>query len=347
MVENSVRDEFRPSFSAETWQHRQKVNIRAIDLFSGGGGSSWGASKAGVKIVAAFDRCGLAAKTHKNNFPDSKFFRGKIENRNLKKLKEGLGRIDLILASPECTSHSPAKGNKRPCEKSKNTAFQVIRFAKALKPRWIVVENVVSMRRWSRYEEFKKKLEHQGYQVCEQVLNSMHFGVPQSRRRLFLLCDRKRTPKKIRVAYKSPPTAKTLVNLNGEYGYTPLYKKNRAKATLARARRALRRLGLKKPFLLVYYGSDAAGGWQSLNRPLRTITTVDRFAIVKRSSHGREMRMLQVPELQTAMGMKGMSFEHGTRRERIKILGNAVCPAVMRKVVSSLVKRKARKTRAR
>src|SRR5437588_8515615 len=113
------------------------MSIRAIDMFSGGGGSSWGASKAGVKIVAAFDRWGLAAKTHKANFPNAKFFRGKIENRNLKKLKKELGRIDLILASPECTSHSPAKGSKRGSSASKNTAFQVIRFARAFQPRWI------------------------------------------------------------------------------------------------------------------------------------------------------------------------------------------------------------------
>jgi DNA (cytosine-5)-methyltransferase 1 len=323
------------------------MDIKAIDLFCGAGGSSWGARKAGVKIVAAFDRWNLAAKTHKLNFPEARFFGGKLENRNLKKLKKELGRIDLILASPECTSHSPAKGNKPRSETSKNTAFEVVRFARMLHPRWIVVENVVSMRGWSRYSEFKKKLEKQGYHICEQVLNSMHFGVPQSRRRLFLLCDRKRMPKKIRVTNKSALTARTLINLNGGYQYAPLYKKNRAKATLSRARRALRSIGMKKPFLLVYYGSDAAGGWQSLNRPLRTITTVDRFAVVRRSRKGREMRMLQVPELQTAMGMKGMRFEHGTRRERIKILGNAVCPLVMQKVVSSLVKRKTRKTRAR
>ena len=307
-------------------------------MFSGGGGSSWGASKAGVKIVAAFDCCRLAAKTHKANFPKTKFFRGRLEKRNLKKLKGHLGRIDLILASPECTSHSPAKGNKPRCEKSKRTAFQVIRFAKTFKPRWIVIENVVSMRQWSRYSEFKKKLEDQGYYIREQILNSMHFGVPQSRRRLFLMCDRKRMPSKIPVSAKQPSAARTIVNLNGKYEYTPLYKKSRAKPTLLRARRGLRAVGKRKPFLLVYYGSDAAGGWQKLDRPLRTITTVDRFALVKPQGHrGRVMRMLQVPELQAAMGMPpDMKLEIGTRRERIKLIGNAVCPPVMKHLIGVL-----------
>jgi DNA (cytosine-5)-methyltransferase 1 len=256
---------------------------------------------------------------------------------DLRRLKKKLGRIDLILASPECTSHSPAKGNKPRCEKSKNTAFQVIRFAKAFQPRWIVIENVVSMRNWSRYSEFKRKLEKLGYHTHEQVLNAMHFGVPQSRRRLFVTCDRKRVPLKIKDPARKTRNAKDVVNLNGKYAYTPLKKKGRAKPTLARARRGFRKLGKTKPFLVVYYGSDAAGGWQTLNRPLRTITTVDRFALVKPDAkHGHVMRMLQVPELQAAMGMSGMNFPHGTRRDRIRMIGNAVCPPVMRAVVEHL-----------
>ena len=39
-----------------------------------------------------------------------------------------------------------------------------------------------------------------------------------------------------------------------------------------------------------------------------------------------------IPELQAAMGMEGMQFPHGTRRDRIKMIGNAVCPPVMRAI---------------
>ena len=53
---------------------------------------------------------------------------------------------------------------------------------------------------------------------------------------------------------------------------------------------------------MVYYGTDAAGGFQTLNRPLRTITTLDRFAYVRPNGIGHEMRMLQPPELAAAMG---------------------------------------------
>lgn len=312
--------------------------IRAIDLFSGAGGSSWGAKAAGVEIVAAFDLWSLAGKVHKANFENSEFIEGRLEEHNVQELATRLGKIDLILASPECTNHSPAKGNKPRCERSKETAFQVVRYAQELKPRWIVIENVVSMRRWKRYSEFKSVLERLGYKLTEQVLNSANFGVPQTRRRLFIVCDLQKKPKRTPKLPGRMPKVSSLIDLNGAYSWTPLRKKGRAKATLDRANRGIKALGRGEPFLLVYYGSDGAGGWQTMDRPLRTITTLDRFAVVKPTDKGHQMRMLQVPELQGAMGMKEMSFSHGTRRDRIKMLGNAVCPPVMRHVIENLTR---------
>lgn len=302
-------------------------------MFCGVGGSSWGARKAGVEIVACFDLWPVAGQAHKVNFPKSKFFEGRLENQNVDDLVKEIGKIDLILASPECTNHSVAKGKKPRCEESKNTAFQVTRFAKAFKPRWIVIENVVNMRRWTRYDEFKKGLERLGYKLREQILNAAEFGVPQSRRRLFLLCDLEQMPPEVKPPKCLKRTASSFVDLNGTYKWSPLRAPNRAEATLERAQRGISEMGNNKPFLLVYYGTDAAGGWQKLDRPLRTITTLDRFALVKPEKKSHVMRMLQVPELQAAMGMKGMKFTHGTRRDRIRMIGNAVCPPVMRRVV--------------
>jgi DNA (cytosine-5)-methyltransferase 1 len=313
--------------------------IRAIDLFCGAGGSSWGAKEAGVEIVAAFDAWELAGESHHVNFPDTEFFLGRLEDHNVPSLAKKLGKIDLILASPECTNHSPAKGNKPRCEESKDTAFQVIRFARTFKPRWIVIENVVNMRKWTRYLEFRTALEDLGYKLREQILNSAHFGVAQSRRRLFLLADNKKVPRKTVPEKSKPVKISKIVDLNGAYRWTPLRQPNRAKATIERAERGFSVVGMAKPFLLVYYGSDGSGGWQQLDRPLRTITTVDRFALVKPDpEQGHVMRMLQVPELQAAMGMpETMKFESGTRRDRIKMIGNAVCPPVMRQVIAKLI----------
>lgn len=313
--------------------------IRALDLFCGAGGSSWGAREAGVEIVAAFDLWKLAGDAHLVNFPEADFINSRLEELDVQALAKKYGQIDLILASPECTNHSPAKGNKTRCELSKETAFQVVRFAEAFKPRWIVIENVVNMRRWTRYAEFKTGLEKLGYKLREQVLNAADFGVPQSRRRLFLLADREQEPPKVVSHKRVVRKVADIVDLNGTYKWTPLRRPNRAAATLERAERGIAAMGDDKPFLLVYYGSDGGGGWQRLNRPLRTITTVDRFALVKPDAkHGHVMRMLQVPELQAAMGMPAkMKFETGTRRDRIKMIGNAVCPPVMKRAIENLV----------
>jgi DNA (cytosine-5)-methyltransferase 1 len=314
------------------------MRIRTLDLFCGVGGSSWGAREAGVEIVAAFDFWPLAGHAHDANFPEAEFIPGRLEDLDVDALVERLGPIDLILASPECTNHSPAKGNKPRCEQSKDTALQVVRFAEAFKPRWLVVENVVNMRKWTRYAEFGFALEKLGYKLREQVLNSSHFGVPQSRRRLFLMADKQQAPPKVMPSKTEPRNVADIVDLNGKYPWTPLRKPNRAKATIERAERGFAALGKATPFLLVYYGSDGAGGWQQLTRPLRTITTVDRFALVRPDrKHGHVMRMLQVPELQAAMGMPHrMRLESGTRRDRIKMIGNAVCPPVMKRVIQTL-----------
>jgi DNA (cytosine-5)-methyltransferase 1 len=311
--------------------------IRTIDLFCGAGGSSWGAKAAGVSIIAGFDQWRLAGKVYKSNFPKARFIPGELHKAQVRKLAEELGEIDLILASPECTNHSVAKGKKRRSETSRETAFQVIRFARAFKSRWIVIENVGSMKKWRQYKKFLTQLTRLGYHIREQRLNSADFKVPQQRKRLFLLCDREQQPRQIPKIGGTQLTVSCFVSLNGEYRWSKLRHKNRAKPTLERARLAKRRVGSNKPFLLVYYGSDAAGGWQRLNQPLRTVTTLDRFAVVKPSAQGHKMRMLQVPELQAAMGMEDMRFIHGTRRDKIKMIGNAVCPPVMSEVVRGLI----------
>lgn len=315
--------------------------VRAIDLFCGAGGSSCGARAAGVEIVAAFDMWDVAESVYRDNFPDVKFYSGRIEDHDLDQVVQEVGEIDLIMASPECTSHSVAKGAKPRCEKSRETALEVVRFAEAFKPRWVVVENVVSMVNWSKYGRLIERMEALGYHSSAQKLNAADFGVPQARRRLFLLFDLKKKPEVIRPpARRKRRTAAHIVNLNGEYTYTALRAERRAKPTLARADRAMAQLGQNTPFLIVYYGSDKAGGWQPLDAPLRTITTLDRFALVKPSDSGHVMRMLQPEELKAAMGWpRDFRLEQGTRRDKIRLAGNAVCPPVMTSIVNNLVRR--------
>jgi DNA (cytosine-5)-methyltransferase 1 len=317
--------------------------VQAVDLFAGIGGSSCGAKAAGVRVVAAVDAWGLACEAYADNNPSAKVYNSFCEGVDPRSIPSEFGRIDLLLASPECTSHTCAKGAAERSEGSRATAFQVVRFAEVLTPKWIVVENVIHMRAWSRYQELIKALESLDYHCDPQVLNSTDFGVPQSRRRLFIVCSlRQQPPKILPPVGVIPVPVRDIIDTNGTYGYTPLRIDSRAEATLERADRAILNVGPRNPFLIVYYGSDGAGGWQPVSSPLRTITTLDRFAYVRRRDGIHEMRMLQVPELKLAMGFpKNYVIGRGNRRDRIKLLGNAVCPPVMEHVVRALIGGKA------
>lgn len=316
--------------------------LRAFDLFCGAGGSSWGASLAGAKIVGAVDRDPDSVSNFRANFPSAQVWEQPAEDVDLSGIVARVGRVDLLLASPDCTSHTPARGRARRSEASKQTALQVLRYAEALNPRWIVIENVIAMATWWRYGALLKKLRRE-FSVGELKLNSADFGVPQSRRRLFIVCDREaEPPTHLGATSADRRSAADAVDLNGTFKFSPLRAQGRAQATLDRAARAIRSLGEDEPFLLVYYGSDGSGGWQRLDAPLRTVTTVDRFALVKPGNEGHSMRMLQVPELVEAMRFtdtrpdRQFKLESGTRRDKIRLLGNAVCPPVMHAIVSEL-----------
>jgi len=315
--------------------------IRCFDLFCGAGGSACGASMAGAQIVGGVDAWKLAADTFQINFPEAVIWNERAENIDPKDVAARVGRVDLLLASPECTSHSVAKGNAPRCEISRETAFQVIRYARVLQPRWIVVENVPQMMRWSRFCEWLDGINRLGYQTCYGVLDAQDYGVPQSRKRLFVVCDMETMPT-LPARFRGPKRTVADILGNGEqsdhpWALRPVCPGRLARATLERFQRAVEALGPKSEFLLVYYGTDGAGGYQSIDRPLRTVTTIDRFSYVRPAGRGHEMRMLQPPELAAAMGFPPLhQWAQSNRRDRIRLIGNAVCPPVMCSVVRHL-----------
>ncbi len=138
--------------------------------------------------------------------------------------------------------------------------------------------------------------------VTEHVLDAQDFGVPQTRRRLFLMCSTDGPPAPPKEHTRSRRTVLDILAPTGTYKTRPLFDSGLAEPTIARARRAIEALGREVPFLIVYYSSDGAGGWQPLDRPIRTLTTLDRFGLVEWIAGEPRMRMLQVDELQRAMG---------------------------------------------
>jgi DNA (cytosine-5)-methyltransferase 1 len=311
-------------------------SFRVLDLFCGGGGSSYGARKAGCEIVAGVDAWETASDTWGDNFLRGKAICARLEGDQILPQVKQLHSIDLLLASPECTNHTCAKGGKPRSEDSRATAMQVLTYARALHPKCMVIENVVHMRSWSRYHEFIEGIRDLDYAVKPLVIDAAEVGVPQSRRRLFIICTRRELNIDAPRGQARTP-ASSILDPHGIWPVQLLRKKGRAEATLERAARGIAEVGTKEPFLLVYYGSDGAGGWQSLDVPLRTITTLDRFGLVEPGPHGHTLRMLQVSELRRAMGFENdFLMNRGSRRDRIKILGNGVCPPVMRWVVNAI-----------
>ena len=260
---------------------------------------------------------------------------------NLVSFSTKSARSIFILASPECTNHSCARGARPRLEASRETALQVVRYARVMRPRWIIIENVIHMRPWFRYPGLLQALRDEGYNLAEHVLDAADHGVPQRRKRLFLLCDRERDPPACIPKKRGPKrSAASILDRPGTWNRSPLDNGRRAAATLERAKRGFAALGTDVPFLIVYYGSDGAGGWQPLTVPLRTVTTLDRFGLCEPSDEGPTLRMLQVTELARAMGFnEDLILKRGTRRDRIMLLGNGVCPPVMAATVRALVGR--------
>jgi DNA (cytosine-5)-methyltransferase 1 len=271
---------------------------------------------------------------------------GRLHDRSRPDLFGRIGKIDLLIASPECTNHSVARGNRPRDEESRRSGWYVMKFIRAFSPRWIVLENVTPMRHWPGFDEFIASLKR-SYRIRIEALDAADFDVPQNRRRLFIVGDKHAEPTILKPRIRSLRPASAILERPGRFHAEHAFNGQRAPNTIERIKRGIGELGRGRDFLIVYYGSDRAGGWQPLDRPLRTLTTLDRFGLVQWVDKQPTLRMLQVPELKRAMGLdrlkdqdgRRVEFEmnHGTRRDKVKILGNGVCAPVMKAVVGSLM----------
>ncbi|KXO08801.1 DNA cytosine methyltransferase [Marinobacter excellens] len=315
--------------------------LKFVDLFCGGGLGARGAVSAGATPILAVDAWDQATKTYKSNFPSAEVICSPIEDLSPSDLAKH-HNPDVLLTSPECTSHSIARGAKPSCERSRETAIGIVPWLEAMQPRWLIVENVNRMRKWGRHSELVNDIRSKGYEVNDLYLNAADFGAPQARKRMFLVCDRngsKISEEDLKVLYAGKiKSARSIVDKTGKYQSRPLYTEKRATATLLRAERAIAELGRGKNFIIVYYGSDYAGGWQSLDVPLRTVTTLDRFGLVTWQNDIPYLRMLQPDELLRAMGAGSEhQLPHGSRRDKVKLCGNGVCSPVMKAIFNKLI----------
>lgn len=185
----------------------KKRRVVVVDLFCGGGGTSQGLKEAiedeaGCELdLAGYNHNEFAIATFKMNHPDAKANQADLFNINpLHHYKRG--DIDILVASPECTNHSIARGGMPINDQSRCTAHCVTLWAEKLAPPVFIIENVRELRDWGplgadgkplksrKGETFRAwiaMLESLGYRIEHRLLRAADYGDPTTRMRLFIV----------------------------------------------------------------------------------------------------------------------------------------------------------------
>lgn len=304
--------------------------MKGADLFAGLGGSSEGARQAGVEVVWAANHWQPAVNAHALNHPEAIHVCQDLHQADWSLVP----KHDVMMASPCCQGHSKARGRKAgnpQHDASRSTAWAVVAAAECLEPPSIIVENVREFLEWSLYPSWKSALEALGYSVAPHVVDCADLGVPQNRIRLFIVCTKSKNPLFLNLPKLPHKGADTFIDFT-KGKWSLVNKPRRAIATLERVKAGRKRFGDR--FLMPYYGNGSGLTGRCLSRPIGTITTRDRWAVVD----GDRMRMIIGDEV-----MAGMSFpEHYQRPNShqlvVNMAGNAVPPLAMCEILIALRK---------
>ena len=174
--------------------------MKVIDLFAGCGGLSLGFEMAGFEIPLAIEKDEWASETYRYNHKNTNVITKDItEITNPLELLPPNTEIDGIIGGPPCQGFS-LSGNRDPKDPRNSLFMDFVRFVKAFKPNFFVMENVtgiLSMKTKNGelvkdliYEEYKKA----GYNLDVKILNAAEYGVPQTRIRVFFIGIRKDLP---------------------------------------------------------------------------------------------------------------------------------------------------------
>lgn len=165
-----------------------------IDLFAGAGGMSLGFDNAKFENVLAVEYEKSFAETYSFNFPEHNIKVADIKSISNEEIKKIVGnnKIDVIIGGPPCQGFSIAgKIGRNFIDDERNQLFkEFVRFVDVVKPRIFVMENVAALKTHNKgktIEEIIKEFEKIGYTVKCDVLNAVDYGVPQQRRRIFVI----------------------------------------------------------------------------------------------------------------------------------------------------------------
>lgn len=198
----------------------KRRKIKAVDLFCGAGGASTGLVRACKEVgygldLLAINHWPVAVETHSVNHPNVVHLCESIESVNpLQKefvdprtgrIFKNTGRLDVLLAGPECTHFSTARGGRPVNPQSRASAWHILKWAQELYIDVILIENVPEFRSWApigvnhkplkskkghTYNAYLEALRSLGYRLEDRVLNFADYGDPTTRRRLFIFAIR-------------------------------------------------------------------------------------------------------------------------------------------------------------
>lgn len=158
--------------------------MKAVDLFCGCGGMSLGFQNAGYKIVGAFDNWDPAIRTYKKNFSHP-VHKADLSDEGMISIVADL-KPDIIIGGPPCQDFSSAGHRDETMGRavlSKTYTNIVI----TSRPKFFVMENVPRIRLSKTYQYVRDEFKKAGYGLTEIVLDASYCGVPQKRKRFFLI----------------------------------------------------------------------------------------------------------------------------------------------------------------
>lgn len=300
--------------------------MRAVDLFAGLGGFSEGAVMAGCSVVWAANHWQAAVDVHARNHPGTVHACQDLHQTDWSSVPSH----DVLLASPACQGHSRARGKDRPHhDAQRSTAWAVVSALEYHRSPFAVIENVPEFAQWGLFPAWCDALKALGYSMRAMVRDAADHGVPQHRRRLFVVLSRSRHPITLDLPRRAHVSASRVVDFNAGR-WADVRRPNRSVRTLERIEAGRATHGAR--FLIAYYGNEFGG--RSLDRPIGTVTTRDRYAVVD----GERMRMLSAGEYREAMGFPRDYQLPAQHRLAVHMLGNAVCPPVARDIIAALAR---------
>jgi DNA (cytosine-5)-methyltransferase 1 len=181
----------------------------ALSLFSGAGGMDIGIRQAGFEVLACVEVdphcCQTLQNAIKREGLKTILFEKDIRQIDPSQLKADLGfqagELDLLFGGSPCQSFSQAGKHGSLDDERGMLLFEFVRFARALKPKVIVIEQVKGVLKaldqfgkvGGVFDSLISQIEELGYKVKVQIINSANYGVAQARERVFIVATESKT----------------------------------------------------------------------------------------------------------------------------------------------------------